>query len=185
MKQASFLPKIDKKLPRAHGGGIHHGKRKGARPFSPRLPLHVVFRALKAKGEYSLLRPAHKHFIEIVLARYSKRFHIKIYQMQNVGNHLHLILQTKTKSKDLARLELANFLRRLSGVIAMHITHAKKGQAFGKFWDELVYTRIVTFGREFNILQDYLIKNLFEAHALWNRKKYPDWSLITIRAGVG
>jgi len=182
MKQTSFLPKIDRLSFREFGGDLRKGKRKIARPFSQKLPLHVVFRSSHAKGDCSLLKLAHRKFIEAAIDRYARLYHIRIYRLQNVGNHLHVLLKTRTKSRDLARLELANFLRRFSGEVAMRITKAKKGSRFGRFWDELVYSRIVTWGREFNIIKSYFIKNLFEAHGVWNRKKFPTWRLMTIAA---
>ncbi|MEK6705182.1 MAG: hypothetical protein AABZ06_05290 [Bdellovibrionota bacterium] len=52
---------------------------------------------------------------------------------------------------------------------AIIVTGAKKGSALTSnetgrgFWDHLAFTRIVHFGRDFENMGRYLIKNLFES----------------------
>lgn len=66
--------------------------------------------------------------------------------------------------------------KEISGGIAQIVTGARKGIALARnklgsspksaqrgFWDHLMFTRIVNFGRDFNGVAKYLIKNLFEA----------------------
>jgi hypothetical protein len=49
------------------------------------------------------------------------------------------------------------------------MTGAHKGVQ-GRFWDQTVYTRIMSWGREIRNLEQYFIKNLFEAAGLLTRK---------------
>ena len=44
----------------------------------------------------------------------------------------------------------------------MLVTGARKGQAVGKFWDELAFSRILGWGREFERVKSYLTKNILE-----------------------
>jgi hypothetical protein len=102
-----------------------------------------------------------------------------------VGNHLHLLVRTPTRTAFKA------FLRELAGAIPMIVTGAKKGRALPRkkaaaiaghgesgadaaaargFWDYLPYTRIVRWGRDFNNVKEYFIKNFFEAAGLLTRK---------------
>jgi REP element-mobilizing transposase RayT len=161
LKQLSFLSKINVNFSREHGHEIRKGKRKLARPFAPKLPLHLVFRAAKAKSAYSMLTVKNRRLVERLLYRYAAFYRIKIYRFQNVGNHLHILAQTEQKNYTLARKDLNAFLRRFSGEVAMAIAHGKKGAAFGRFWDELVYSRIVTWGREFEAIKTYLRRRDF------------------------
>jgi REP element-mobilizing transposase RayT len=185
-KQTSFFPKLHRI---AHGHGLRKGKRKEARPFHPKLPLHVVWRSTHAKGKLSFLTPKNRDQIEKLLKLYAKLYRIKIYRFQNVGNHLHLLIKTEMNARIEAKKDLNKFMRRLTGEIAMKVTGAKKCAAFQKgaerFWDELVYSRIVSFGADFKNVVKYFIKNLFEAHGVWNRKKFPEWELRTIEAESG
>ena len=44
----------------------------------------------------------------------------------------------------------------------MLVTGARKGHAVGKFWDELAFSRILGWGREFERVKSYLTKNILE-----------------------
>jgi hypothetical protein len=74
-----------------------------------------------------------------------------------------------------SRKAFQRFLKELAGTIAIIVTGAKKGAALAKnatdrgFWDQLAYTRIVSWGREFKNLELYFVKNLFEAAGLIRR----------------
>ncbi|MCM2323873.1 MAG: hypothetical protein NDJ90_11490, partial [Oligoflexia bacterium] len=87
------------------------------------------------------------------------------------------------------------FIRELSGGIAMLVTGARKGHGLPRighalprrrgslprekghpesaqrgFWDELVFTRIVTFGRDFAGVARYVCTNLWEGAGVPVRK---------------
>src|SRR5271154_5436972 len=74
-----------------HGGGKGAGRHKGARPFAARRPLHIVMRAPRARGPWSMLRPANRTAVDRLAKRFAGRYHIRIYQFANVGNHLHMV----------------------------------------------------------------------------------------------
>ena len=168
---------------------MRKGKRKVSRPFDSKRPLHVVLRSTRARQEWSLLRPKNRVLIERLLKSCALLYGIKIHRFVNVGNHLHLMLSAsgahhpcaKNQRYLLARTDLASFLRQFAGSIAFKITKASKANPVGKFWDELVYSRIVSWGREFEIVMNYLIKNIFEAAGYWNRTKHPAWEFITLK----
>jgi hypothetical protein len=99
---------------------------------------------------------------------------VKIYRSVNVGNHLQLLVHARKRS------HFQSFLRVVSGRIAMLVTGARKGLVVGRFWDRLAYSRVVGWGREFDILLQYLVKNLFESKGFWNRKCEPQLKLVWI-----
>jgi REP element-mobilizing transposase RayT len=163
IKKESLLPGL--KLPfatTAHGGELAKGKRKTFRPIDPKQALHLVLRSSQATGPQSMLAKPHYQAIHDFVHRSAKRLGIKIYQFSNVGNHLHLLLKAPS------RILFQRFLRQIAGGIAMRMTGAKKGNALAKnetqrgFWDYLAFTRIIRFGRDFENVAEYLIKNLFE-----------------------
>jgi len=107
---------------------------------------------------------------------------VKVYRFANVGNHIHLLI--KVPSRAIWR----RFIRELSGGIAIIVTGARKGAGLKKnetgrgFWDELVFTRIVKFGRDFVGVKTYLAKNLFEAAGLPMKKLLAQgYKIVTIR----
>ncbi len=165
MKQASFLPKL--KLD--HGGDIRKGKRKGARPFSHKNAIHVVLRSTQARGSQSLLTKANQHLTEQLLKACCDKHRIRVYRFVNVGNHLHLLLKTKARKYEYAKRDFQRFLKEFAGAVAFRITGAKKTEPNpkGRFWDKLLYSRIVSWGREYENLRDYFTKNFFESVGLW------------------
>lgn len=144
-------------LRKEHGGTIALGRRKLARPVDPKRPLHLVLRSSRAKGSWSMLASPHRKRVEHLTKTLAPKFGIKIYRFANVGNHLHLVVKCQTHEG------FKGFLRLLAGKIALTITHAKKGQPKGKFWDTLAYSRLIEWGKEFETVKTYIVKNLFES----------------------
>ncbi len=151
----------------SHGGSLSIGKRKTARPFDRKQALHVVLRSSKAIGKNSMLTQKNRKHIELLLNRVKKKWNIQVYHFANVGNHIHLLIRARNKR------DWQNFIRELTGAIAVIVTNARKGIA-GKFWDHLVFTRIVQFGREFTVATDYISKNLWESVGVPVRKYLKD-----------
>lgn len=164
MKQDSFLPKHGQaKALRAHGGELAKNRRKTLRPLDPKQALHVVLRSSQARGRWSMLDRKHSRHIHDFTHRLAERKGVRIYRFANVGNHVHLLVRARS------RRSFQAFLRELSGGIALIVTGARKGASLRKnetgrgFWDYLAFTRIVKWGRDFDGMERYLIKNLFEA----------------------
>ncbi|MCM2323189.1 MAG: hypothetical protein NDJ90_07985 [Oligoflexia bacterium] len=177
------LPGLTKRTrPLAHGGDVTRGKRKTARPFDHKQALHVVLRSSKARGERSLLHPRHCNHVRALTKRLEERWGVTVYRYANVGNHLHLLVRART------RPAWQGFIRELSGGIAMLVTGARKGQGLPRekaglprgigvadsaqrgFWDELVFTRIVAYGRDFAGVARYVCTNLWEGAGVPMRK---------------
>jgi REP element-mobilizing transposase RayT len=159
MKQSQFF----KASPRSHGGVLNKKKRKGRRPIDTKKPLHVVMRSTKATKQLSFIR--HHQAIKEILRANAERFRISIYSWANSGNHLHLLIRGKSRG------EIQNFLRTVTALIARRVTGAKKGNPFkGKFWDQLVFTRLLnSWQREFRVVMEYINLNIHEALGLAKR----------------
>lgn len=163
-KKESYLPGFNSKTASISHGGEHTlGKRKRFRPVDPKQALHVVLRSSQARGEYSMLRPRHCGKVQQFTETLAKRWGVRLFRYANVGNHIHLLIQVPS------RAVWQRFLRELAGGIALIVTGAKKGAPLERnstgrgFWDHLAFTRIVRFGRDYENMGRYLIKNLFEA----------------------
>ena len=151
--QMSLIPKSDLRAIKrvAHGGVSLKKRRKIKRPLVPGLITHVVFKSSKAKGELSFYQ--HKKLVHSLLKEKSKKFFIEILDWVNMGNHLHL----KVRFKD--RKRMGQFLKSFAATLARQITGAKKGKVFGKFWDGLVYTCVLTTKLEALGLKGYFEGN--------------------------
>lgn len=142
-----------------HGGeqlSKRERKRKLERPLDSRRPLHLVLKSSAAKGKMSFL--THKIAVDQIIERNAKKFGVRIHDRANVGNHLHLVLSFTSREV------FQRFLKSVTGLIARHITRARKGKPFGRrFWDYTAFTRVIVGYRAFRTARQYIEKNEIEA----------------------
>ncbi len=146
------------------GGSLLVGKRKSARPLSSKCALHLILKSSRAKGSSSFLK--HQKQIRFQLDKQAKRFGVRIYRYSNVGNHLHLLIRIHS------RREYKKFIRAISSLIQGIVTktlgaNQKKRREKTRrekeiFWDFRPFSRVVSWGRDFKIAANYVIKNTLE-----------------------
>jgi REP element-mobilizing transposase RayT len=158
-RQLSLLPKPKPE----YGGEKSKGKRKTQRPFDPKRALHLSLRASGARGQRSMLKFELKNKIYDILSRICDKRHVRVYRYANVGNHLHLLVQAKS------RKDFQAFLREFTGAVAVAVTGAAKGRP-QKFWDNLAWSTVVEWGRQFQNVKSYILLNLMETSGLRNRE---------------
>jgi len=150
----------------AYGGSSVWGSRRRQRPFDPRKPLHVIFKSGQARGEWSLLRPAHRRWLLDHVPAIAAKHRVRVLSWVNVGNHLHLVLQTRT------RAALQSFLRELPGRTAMRITGARKGRGLARpFWDQIAWSTVVQPGRQLRGTLSYVERNRRQAAGRADRRE--------------
>ena len=160
MKQLALFKMSSAK---SFGGNLGQGKRKTARPLDRGKPLHLVMRSSKAKGALSLKTKEIE--IESLLRKAARHSGVRIENFANVGNHLHILLRFQNRGL------FQKWLKNIAGKIARLITGARKGRPFGKFWDALAFTRIVSWGKDLIHVRDYVDANGFEGvHNKWVRE---------------
>ena len=137
MKQLSLAPESDLRdlKTRTFGGVSLKKRRKVKRPLRERKVHHVVFKSSKAVGGLSFY--AHKKQVKEILDKQSRKFFVQVIDFVNMGNHLHL----KVRFND--RHRFGQFLKSFAAMVARMVTGACRGKPFGRFWDGLVYTRIL------------------------------------------
>ncbi len=150
----------DSKRSTCHGGDLGRGLRKSRRPVVTNRPMHLVLRAEKARGPLSLLARSHAASVRRILMAVSRRHRVRVLESANVGNHLHLLIQAQTREG------FANFLRRFSCEVALAVTGARKGRAFGRFWTGLAFSRIVEWGRALETVRHYIALNELEGRGI-------------------
>ncbi len=122
--------------------------------------MHLVLRAEKARGTLSLLAKPHAVSVKRILMAVSRRHPVRVMESANVGNHIHLLVQAQTW------VGFANFLRRFSCEVALAVTGARKGKAFGRFWTGLAFSRIVEWGRALKTVRHYILFNELEGRGI-------------------
>ncbi len=156
--QQSPLPKKELKYIKknTHGGSSLKKRRKVARPLIPNRTTHVVFKSSKARGKWCFLR--NKRLVAKLLKERSLKHFVDIEDWVNMGNHLHLRVKFKDKK------QFQNFLRTFAALLARKITGASKiNKLKTKFWDGLVYTRVLTSRIEELGLAGYFKANIEQA----------------------
>jgi hypothetical protein len=141
-----------------HFGGAYlknsHAKVK--RPVTVKAPMHLVMRSELAKGSHSLLKLERR--VQKIIYDQGRRFGVKVYRLANAGNHLHLVILPRS------RRAFSAFVRAISGLIARAVLKVQRGHAKGlKFWAQRPFTRIVSWGREYREVCNYLLQNTLEA----------------------
>lgn len=169
VQQQSFFPAPN----REHGGSLSVGTRRGRRPLSTRQALHLTLRSDVASGNRSLLR--NKDIVVSVIGKIEKLFSIRVYRYAICGNHLHLLLKGPSRrdlqnafrvlaghiaQRILQRCPLSNYERKKMSMQPGQTAHPKNQR---KFWELLTYTRVVTWGREFQQVANYILRNTLEA----------------------
>ncbi len=162
------------KIKRDHGGSLTIRKRRARRPLNLKQSHHITMKSHHAVGARSLFR--HKKMILSLIKRSSSKFQVKVYEQAIQGNHIHLLVKAQNREG------LQNFFRVIAGHIAQRIlkecplkeapggaplksTGCQKNQR--KFWSYLLYSRIVSWGREFKLVVAYIQRNTLELlHAI-------------------
>ena len=169
-KQLSWIPKTKSK--KEHGGSLAVGKRRVTRPLNIKQSHHITLKSIYAVGPRSLFR--HKKLILSLMKKNASRFQVKVYEYAIQGNHIHMLVKAQSREG------LQNFFRVLAGHSAQRILkdnplHKDAGCASNRgvqkigcrknqrvFWSYLVYSRVVSWGREFKTVTTYIQKNTLE-----------------------
>lgn len=150
---------------KTHGG--HKSNAKCKRPFVPNKWMHITHRSGRAIGFWSLLSFKNKIFVKSLVAGTAKKYFVTVGDFVNMGDHLHLKIKAKRRE------DLQNFLRVIAAQIARHVMNAKKGLASGRFWDGLIYSRVLLSAFEELGLKGYFQGNRIElSHGKESREEY-------------
>jgi len=168
------LPGLEFKKQLAFGGSLlKNSHAKVARPLSSKQALHIVLRSEYASGPHSMLKS--ERVIQNTLLKMGRKHGVKVYRVANAGNHLHLLVRyTKRRG-------LQNFLRGSTGLIARKMMGRERGPALDNesapthstkksFWTQRPFTRIVSWGRDFDSTLAYIKLNTLESLGFISRK---------------
>jgi exonuclease III len=99
----------------------------------------------------------------------AKKFGVEIADFANVGRHLHIKIRIQNPTA------FQKFLKATTCLIARKITGARRGKPFGKFWQGLAFTRIITSRLDELRLRGYFEANRKQAkHGYATREKFLD-----------
>ena len=127
--------------------------------------MHLVLKSSKATGRYWMLNHRHAKPINKLISLKARKFGIELKEFVNMGNHIHFQLRAYSRKSFQA------FLRAITNLIARLVTGAKKGNKFGRFWDGLAFSRIVSTFEEQIRLEGYLVGNKVERRLGYNARQ--------------
>lgn len=151
MKQLSLFKE---KHTTEHGGSLNKNKRKIRRPLAQNKPVHLILKSqlvLQVGGFKTQDKILHS-----TLFKYSKKFNIKIYERAICSNHIHICLHSPNPN------QFKNFLRTLTGQIAIQIKQKFPELKNKPFWETRPYTRVIGWGPQLDHMLNYIEKNRLE-----------------------
>jgi hypothetical protein len=162
------------------GGEELVGKRKSKRPISDKQTLHLVLKSegIRASEEpnspmkkCNLFSPA-SWDVEKLIQKQANKYGIKIEKQGFAWTHLHILIMVPS------RKAYNSFIRTLTSLIVDHFSKAK-GISLKGLFTLRPHTTIVTWGREYNNVIEYIVRNDLEARGLIKyqerkRKKKPN-----------
>lgn len=125
--------------------------------------MHVVYRSARARGVWSFLNPRHKLAIHALALDLAEHYDSRLVMFVNAGNHLHLALRFPSREK------MQAFLRVFGQRLMFLVTGARKGAPKGKFFERIAFSRVVNWGREYNVLKNYFSKNALESFGVFSK----------------
>lgn len=125
------------------------------RPRGTKEAMHLVLRSDLARGPKSLLK--YDSAVRNMIGKLAKRHGVRIYRIVNAGNHLHITLKLSKQ------FTWKGFISGLTGGIARVVQHKRDANKKRGFWNVRPFTRLIAWGRDFNIAKDYLTLNQLEA----------------------
>jgi hypothetical protein len=161
-KQLAF-PSFSNKSQLTFGGSDLKSHPKKKRPIYPGQAIHLVMRSSKARGRHSFLFWDRE--LQEMLHRQGVKCGVRVYDIANAGNHLHMVIKVS------GREAYKRFIRSVSGLIIRKSFGLERGLAAAQglatsagasrksLWDARPYTRIVSWGRDYNGLKRYLMMN--------------------------
>lgn len=156
MKQQRLFKRDDTSF-----GGDLMKKRKGrgARPLDTRHSMHLVLRSTQAVGAKSFVR--HRGLIHLIVHRFADNFGVQVYQLANVGNHLHIHMKLGSRHTWRA------FIRAVTATIAIKIGRKSRWRKPSpRFWDRRPFTRVAVGRPAWHRLTAYVRVNFLEGFGI-------------------
>ena len=124
------------------------------RPRATKEAMHLVLRSDRARGPKSLLK--YDAVVRAVIAKVAKRHGVRVYRVVNAGNHMHITLKLSKQ------FLWHGFISGVTGGIARAVGFQRDENSKQGFWNSRPFTRIIAWGRDYNVVKDYHTLNQLE-----------------------
>ncbi|MBK7890839.1 MAG: hypothetical protein IPJ84_08335 [Bdellovibrionales bacterium] len=124
------------------------------RPVATKEAMHLVLRSDRARGPKSLLK--YDTVVRAVITKLARKHGVRVYRIVNAGNHLHITLKLSKQ------FLWKGFISGITGGIARALGFKRDSTRQG-FWNSRPFTRMIAWGRDYNVVKDYHVLNQLEA----------------------
>ena len=124
------------------------------RPVVTKEAMHLVLRSDRARGAKSLLK--YDHVVRNVIAKLASKHGVRIYRIVNAGNHLHITLKLSKQ------FLWHGFISGVTGGIPRALGFKRDENSKQGFWNSRPFTRMIAWGRDYNVVKDYHVLNQLE-----------------------
>jgi hypothetical protein len=146
------------------GGSLLVGKRHSTRPLDFRVSKHLV---LKADEDGLLLK--NQASVQFIVSRFAKKFEITLYSLAVQSDHIHFSLSIPNRE------QYKRWIRAVSSQLVANIPGLK--------WTLRPYTRVVSWGWNFENVQNYIFRNQLQANFLFAAEmRIVEWLTENTRA---
>jgi len=164
MRQLGFSFQNDYK--KEFGGSLLQGKRKSARPLSTKKPIHLILKYTRKR----IFSPTDRK-LKNLIRHQANKYGIKIYEIALNWTHVHLLIKLPSRDAYVAFIRTATSLV-VSFVSKSNAMNLKtKGLDLKSIFDLRPYTKILSWGKQFQRVVEYIELNTLEALGLIEREK--------------
>ncbi len=137
------------------GGSQLYKKRKSARPLAFNKAMHLVLRLNERLP--SFFNPKDSQ-LRIVILKMAEKYEIKTYRLILNHTHLHMLIKLRDRSSYI------NFIKEITAKLTQNFSD-ETGIKLNKIFNNRPWTRVVEWGRPFDLLCKYMDKNEKESKA--------------------
>lgn len=138
---------------KSFGGSLTIGKRKAKRPLKVNQPLHLIL-----KANYKFVFNPRNHTLIKLIENQAVKFEIKIDQLAVNFSHIHFVIRFSSED------HYKKFIRSLTSLLAIKIR--KQYPEFQNIFQLRPYTRVIEWGKDYNNVLHYSLKNIHEAYGV-------------------
>ncbi len=120
--------------------------------------MHLVLRSDRARGAKSFLK--YDRVVRSVIGKLASRHGVRIYRIVNAGNHLHITLKLSKQ------FQWTGFISGVTGGIARLVGYRRDEHAKQGFWNSRPFTRLISWGKDYDMVKDYHTLNQLEADGI-------------------
>lgn len=155
MKQLKLFPEIKIKARKIHGPENILNRRKIDRPLVINTPLHLGIKIKDPRNSGDYFSPFDIE-LKNLLTKAADRYKIQVFEVAFNWTHIHMVISFRSRS------DYTNFIRYFTSQMVRTL-NTRHGKNLKGLFEAIPFTRIVSWGRDFDNVRRYTRTNTLEA----------------------